>query len=90
MQQWLTPPSGNGRVIRVRAVHVHMCLPVSASLRRLLAQVTGEVTATSPPSPGALRCRPPRWLSALCLVLLGTVPASSGHSGQSHVRLGGT
>lgn len=49
MPQWLTPPSGNGGVIPVRAVHVHVCLPVSASRRRLLAQVTGEVTATSPP-----------------------------------------
>lgn len=78
------PPSGEGGIIPVQWFTC-MCVLVSASLQRLLAQTTGEVTATSPPAPRALRRCLPRWLSALCLALLRTVPAFPDHSGWSQV-----
>lgn len=78
------PPSGKGGVIAV-LWFTCMCVLVCASLQRLLAQTTGEVTATSPLPQRALRSGPPRRLSAVWLALLGTVPTFPGYSGWSQV-----
>lgn len=74
MQQWLTPPSGKGRVTAVHCASSSptctcvLCSPVSASLQRLLAQAMSEVTARSlPTTPGPVMlpsqtgCQPSGW-----------------------------
>lgn len=58
MQQRLTRLPGMVRSFPFTVVHPHVCPPVSASLQRLLAQATYEVTAMTPSPPRALRCSP--------------------------------
>lgn len=88
MQQCRTLPSRKGGVLLVRAVHMHVC-PRQCLPAKAPGSGHRRGDCHEPPSPRALRCCPPRRLSALCLALLGTVPAFPGHSGQSRVRRGG-